>query len=369
MERAAIRVVEALMQRGIGAHFVLDADWADEVRAAVNHIGAEWTGVPFVATFSRPRTFLEARLALRSYARSAYDLERAAERFRPRQMLATSLNSAYFARRIARHRDIRSVFRLPNPPGISPLPGKAALDRIIWRAVYADYDALVCNSHYTAARLASVVGDDRRIHVIRNFLPALDRKGPSDVPDCDPKKINVVYLGQISRAKGVDILIEAALAATAARADVDFILVGPDVWQDAFGEMIRRRIVAAGAVERIRLTGAISDVHGLLRRADIHVCPSVGSNESFPNVVLDAKQAGVPSIVFSTGGLPEAVTDGVDGIVTAEKSVDALRDALLDLCADASRRRRLAEGARRSLEAYAQSSITDSWADLFFGRS
>lgn len=368
MERAALRVVKALMTQGFVTHFVLDGVWGREVQAAVSEAGAGWSGVPFVASMSRPRTWLEARLAVRSLLRSPGEFLRESRNFRPRQLLATGLNNAFMGRRITRTQGVRSIFRVANPPGIARSWVKSAIDQRLWRTVYADYDALVCNSNYTAERVATMVGDDRRVHVIRNFLPEENRQGPSDAPKLDRSKVNVVYLGQISRAKGVDVLLEAALDVVAARGDVEFTIVGPDVWQDSLGDEIRRRVSSAGPSARIRVIGAIADVPGLLNQADIHVCPSVSAGESFPNVVLDAKQAGVPSVVFPTAGLPEAIEDGVDGIVTKERTARALRDALLGLCDDPVLRRRLAEGAVESRRRHAPNALTDAWVNLFLGK-
>lgn len=368
MERAVLRVVKALMAQDFRAHFILDGVWGREVQAAVSESGASWSGVGFVASMSRPRTWLEARLAVRSLLRSPAELLHESLTFRPQQLLATGLSNAFLSRQIARAKGVRSVFRVPNPPGIARSRVKSAIDRRLWRAVYEDYDALVCNSNYTAERVASMVGDDRRVHVIRNFLPEEKRQGPSDAPRLDRSKVNVVYLGQISRAKGIHVLVEAALEIVAARDDVEFTIVGPDVWQDPSRNEVRRRISSADASARIRVIGAIADVPGLLSQTDIHVCPSVSAGESFPNVVLDAKQAGVPSVVFPTAGLPEAVMDGVDGVVTSECSARELRDALLALCGNPARRRRLAEGAVQSRRRHAPDALTDAWVSLFLGK-
>jgi hypothetical protein len=102
MERAVLRVVKALMTQGFATHFVLDGVWGREVQAAVSEAGASWSGVPFVASTSRPRTWLEARLAVRSLLRSPGELLRESRTFRPRQLLATGLNNAFMGRRIAR---------------------------------------------------------------------------------------------------------------------------------------------------------------------------------------------------------------------------------------------------------------------------
>lgn len=368
MERAVLRVVKALMARGFTSHFILDRVWGKEVQAAVSEIGSSWSGVRFVASTSRPRTWLEARLAARSLLRSPGELLGESQAFRPHQLLATSLNSAFMARRIARTTGVQSIFRVANPPGIARSRAKSTVDRLLWKTVYANYDALVCNSNYSAERVSAMVGDERRVHVIRNFLPEENFQGTSDAPELDRSKVNVVYLGQISRAKGADVLVEAALEVVAARDDIEFTLAGPDVWQDPLGDELRRRISSARASARVRLIGTIADVAGLMKQADIHVCPSVSPGESFPNVVLDAKQAGVPSVVFPTAGLPEAVTDGVDGVVTGVCDVLALRDALLALSGDPARRRRLAEGAVRSRRRHATSALTDAWIGLFLAR-
>ena len=363
MERAVIRLVAELTARGAEAHFAAERRWGHAVQREIEAIGARWTGVPFVASLSRPRTAVELGWALRSYARSPSDLRRVFEARRPRQLLATNINNAFFARGLARLPEVVSVFRAPNPPGVSRNGLKRAFDRAVWRTVHSAYDAIVCNSDYTAGRIAATVGDDRGIEVVRNLPPALGR-GADDLPPPDPSRRRIVFLGQISRHKGVDVLVEAATGLIAHRQDVDLVLAGPDVWQDGFGAQIRAGIVEAGLGERIRFLGPVGDVHALLGGAAVHVCPSTGDAESFPNVVIEAKQAGVPSVVFPTAGLPEAVEDGVSGLVTAAPTAAALRHALGRVLDEPGLRARLAEGAARSLQEYSPDRITDRWLDL-----
>ena len=119
-----------------------------------------------------PKTLSQLRVAFCSLLLSARDFRRVFEQYRPQQILATDVNSAYFARHLARRPDTHSVFRLPNPPGLSRYPVKRRIDREIWRSVYRSFDVLVCNCHYTARRLAEFVGDDARIRVVSNFLNA-----------------------------------------------------------------------------------------------------------------------------------------------------------------------------------------------------
>ena len=102
-----------------------------------------------------------------------------------------------------------------------------------------------------------------------------------------------------------------------------------------------------------------------MRQGIIHVCPSISPGDSFPNVILDAKQAGLPSIVLPTAGLPEAVVDGIEGIVTADHSSEALAEAVVALLEDEPRRVAMGEAARSSLTRHDATALTDTWVQLF----
>jgi glycosyltransferase involved in cell wall biosynthesis len=97
----------------------------------------------------------------------------------------------------------------------------------------------------------------------------------------------------------------------------------------------------------VRLLGWREDVDACLRAASIHCCPSRPAiREAFGLVVLEAKHAGIPSVVFQSGALPELVSDRVDGWVCEEDTADALADGLQyflmspDACAAAGRQAR-----------------------------
>jgi glycosyltransferase involved in cell wall biosynthesis len=150
---------------------------------------------------------------------------------------------------------------------------------------------------------------------------------------------------------------------------VDFVLAGPGVWRDSFVNQARARAASAGLEDRVFFIGPVEDVAGLLAQGHVHVCPSLSPGDSFPNVILDAKQAGLPSIVFPTAGLPEAVVDGVDGIVARAPTAEALGAALLDVLNDEARRARMAAAARASLAAFDAETLTDQWLSLFLKRA
>ena len=122
-----------------------------------------------------------------------------------------------------------------------------------------------------------------------------------------------------------------------------------------------RRNAEAGLSDRIRFLDHISDVGGLLEKADLHVCPSISSGESFPNVVLEAKHAGLPSVVFPTAGLPEAVVHGSEGLVCSGSSSKELAEKIEQYVLSPSLCRQHGTAARQSLRRHDEERITDDW--------
>ena len=367
MERAAIRVVEHLSKRGAAVHFAAERRWGLAVQRAIAEIGAEWTSVSQPASFGWPRTASEARAQVLSLFVTGREFEGVFKRFGANALLVGSFNVAFFARNLARA-SAASVFRIPNPPVLDLPSVKGRLLRSMWRAVAEDFDYLVCNSAYSTRIVADLVGDDAKTRLIRNFAPAPRVAPAPPAPRLSPGRRHIVYLGQISQAKGVGVLINAA-SIVARQADVDFVIAGAPIWRDSFESEARARVAGAGLQDRVLFTGPVEDVAGLLAQAHVHVCPSLSPGDSFPNVILDAKQAGLPSIVFPTAGLPEALTDGVDGVVTSAPTAEALSASLLDILRDDERRDRMAAAARASLSAFDADALTDQWLSLFLKRA
>jgi glycosyltransferase involved in cell wall biosynthesis len=121
-------------------------------------------------------------------------------------------------------------------------------------------------------------------------------------------------------------------------------------------------------VGRVRLLGWRDDVDALLRAAAIHCCPSMPEQrESFGIVVLEAKAAGLPSVVFPSGGLSETVTHGVDGWLCPEPTAAALAEGLQYFLQDTERLARAGLEARRSTVRYGRDVFDAAWWSLLSG--
>ena len=103
-------------------------------------------------------------------------------------------------------------------------------------------------------------------------------------------------------------------------------------------------IAAMGLADLVRLVGFRDDLHQLLPCLDLLVHPA--TMEGLGVSLLQAASAGVPILASRAGGIPEAVREGVNGILVPPGDVPALGAALGHLLADTGLRRRLGEGGR-----------------------
>src|SRR4051794_17161758 len=73
-------------------------------------------------------------------------------------------------------------------------------------------------------------------------------------------------------------------------------------------------------------------------------------NEALSNVLLESMAAGAPLVATRVGGTPEAIADGVNGLLVPPADPTAMAASICDLLADPDRARRLGEAARQSIE-------------------
>src|SRR3954464_8991753 len=96
----------------------------------------------------------------------------------------------------------------------------------------------------------------------------------------------------------------------------------------------------SGIADRVSFTGFVSQ--GQLReiyyRSHIFVHPSQsgrdGNQEGIPNSMLEAMATGLPVFATQHGGIPEAIENGVSGILVPERDHEALSEALLSSVQD-----------------------------------
>jgi glycosyltransferase involved in cell wall biosynthesis len=144
----------------------------------------------------------------------------------------------------------------------------------------------------------------------------------------------VLFLGRRVRAKGFELLLDAASQVWELRPRTVFAFGGPDDSTEAAEVFARHRD------DRILDLGELTDTakHDALAACDLLCLPS--SADVFPLVFAEAWSCGKPVISGWFDGADEVVRDGVDGLV-CELSSGHLAAALLRLLADSALCRRL----------------------------
>jgi glycosyltransferase involved in cell wall biosynthesis len=139
-------------------------------------------------------------------------------------------------------------------------------------------------------------------------------------PDAPP---HVLYVGRLSREKGVLELVEAC-------ADLPLVVVGD-------GPLRERVPEATGFV-------APSELGPYYRAAAVVAAPSL--REGYGVAAREAMAWARPVVASAVGGLTDAVENGVTGLLVPPGDVSALRAAILRLLGDAELRTRLGAAAR-----------------------
>jgi glycosyltransferase involved in cell wall biosynthesis len=155
--------------------------------------------------------------------------------------------------------------------------------------------------------------------------------------------IDVVYIGQLVRRKGLDVLFEAMYPLLDEHPDLRLSLIGDGPDRAALQAQVEARRLR----ERISFEGVIpsNQVRARLSSADLLVLPSRW--DGWGMVVNEALAVGVPVIVSDRCGAADVIRQGVNGYVFPSEDVPGLRASLSEFLRRADEWPRLrAEAAR-----------------------
>jgi glycosyltransferase involved in cell wall biosynthesis len=184
-----------------------------------------------------------------------------------------------------------------------------------------------------------------RIQVIRNGVaaPQPTTEGVAALTariGAVPTQLRLATIASLTSKKGHDVLLR-ALALLAGRG-----LCVAAVFAGDGPERARLELIAAELKLRdsVHFLGAVSNPADVLAATDIFVLPSLV--EGLPLALLEAMRAGKPIVATSVGGIPEAVTSGINGLLVAAADDVALADAIAILAASPQQRAELGDRAR-----------------------
>jgi glycosyltransferase involved in cell wall biosynthesis len=281
------------------------------------------------------------------YARAPFAIARELRRFRPDAVIAQSPYeglSVLAGRALARsrakviveiHGDWTTASRYYGSPlrrAIGPLADRAA-EIAVRRA-----DAVRTVSDFTAGMVRSLGVEPAAIFHTYTEIGAFVEQEPSPLPE----EGRLAFVGVLERYKNIDGLAAAWRLAAPQLPGVTLELAGNGRKVETVEALLRD--LPDQTVWHRRLEPA--EVAALLDRSWALVLPSF--SEGLPRVAIESLARGRPVIGSTGGGIPDAVTDGENGLLVPVGDARALANAIIRFCGDAALRARLASGARPS---------------------
>ncbi|MFL5828684.1 MAG: glycosyltransferase family 4 protein [Solirubrobacteraceae bacterium] len=155
----------------------------------------------------------------------------------------------------------------------------------------------------------------------------------------------IVCVSRHDGRKGTDVLIEALVQMRSAGVPFRACLVGPGLLLATHRRWIRQ----LGLDDQVLVPGRVPEVTPYLQASDVYVLPS-RQEGSGSVALLEALQTGAAIVASGIDGIPEDITDGVDGVLIPPGDPAALAHALTQLLDDPARRERLGREARATYE-------------------
>jgi glycosyltransferase involved in cell wall biosynthesis len=151
-------------------------------------------------------------------------------------------------------------------------------------------------------------------------------------------------IAHLRRQKGHDTWLDAAHLVLAERPETTFVIVGREK-EPGYQAGLEEHAARLGIAERVRFAGFQPDPYPYLASFDVFLMAS--EFEGFPIALVEAMAMGVPVVSTDVGGVGEALGPDRVGLVAPSGDAAALAAGVLELLVDESRRRDLAERARR----------------------
>jgi glycosyltransferase involved in cell wall biosynthesis len=283
------------------------------------------------------------------YARAPLAIAEELRTFRPDAVIAQSpyeglsvLAGRAFARSEAKviveiHGDWTTASRYYGSPArraLGPFADRAA-EVAVRRA-----DAVRTVSEFTAGVVRRLGVEPAAIFHTYTEIGAFADHDPAPLPEDG----RLAFVGVLERYKNIDGLATAWRLAAPQLPGVTLELAGNGRKVETVEELLRD--LPQQTVWHRRLEPA--EVAALLDRSWALVLPSF--SEGLPRVAIESLARGRPVIGSTGGGIPDAVTDGENGLLVPVGDARALANAIIRFCNDAGLRARHAPGARPSAE-------------------
>jgi glycosyltransferase involved in cell wall biosynthesis len=223
--------------------------------------------------------------------------------------------------------------------GGTPLAVTSLTDFRRRKQAAARSELLVAGSRYSADQLELNGFDRGRVRIIPPVPAAVG--SPAALPP--GKAGRILFMGQVVRGKGLDLLLAAA-ARLQGEWTLDVAGDGPQL------EECREQAVRLGIGTRVNFAGWVehASLHDCLLQSSFVVVPSRWP-EPFGMVGIEAMSRGRAVVAFATGGIPDWLEDGVTGVLAQPGNPASLAEGMQRLLDDPGLSQAMGHAGRESV--------------------
>ena len=182
------------------------------------------------------------------------------------------------------------------------------------------------------------------VHYIGVDVPRISRSDKR----LEKEPFRILIASRVEPVKGVMLSLESVARAARRMGEFELTILGDGSEMTRCKELARdlgieRQVSFRGMVARATVLKEMEMADVLIQH---NVATEDGQEECLSLSVLEAMARETPVIVTRSGGMTEAVEDGVSGIVVSSGDVVTMADVIVSLAQDAGRREELGRRAR-----------------------
>ncbi len=232
---------------------------------------------------------------------------------------------------------------------VTDMLAATGMRRKLLRWMFESADLVVGCSHSLTRRLLEVAPGARTATAWNAATPA-----PAVRPERPTPGPYLICVAGFEHKKGQDILIQAFERVLEVRPELNLVLIGATPKHSSLPKLEAQiELLCLSQKVKILTNQPNTEVWWWIRHAECLVLPSRA--EPFGIVLLEAAKSHVPVVATRVGGIPEFVTDGVDGLLCDSENPEQLAEKILETLAGP-------EAAAKRVETFAAKAETFTWA-------
>lgn len=199
------------------------------------------------------------------------------------------------------------------------------------KKVISEADQIISVSYALKKTALTIAKPKKEIEIIYNGCDSnmfkfrtIDRIQIRSKFGIQEKEKVITFVGSVTQSKGISDLLSAFIKLNRRLKKNHLFIIG-DFHRNNPVTSFKQHYIESAKIWQMGVLPS-TEIVKHLNASDIFVLPSL--SEGLPNAILEAMSCGLPVIATNVGGIPEAVTDGLNGFLINANDSDGLANAI-----------------------------------------